>query len=215
MTALLVATIADWLPRLSLLQAIIATIVAASPLGVLAWRFVIKPALNFLRQWKTCVDDVGEIKKALTPNGGNSLYDKVDFAARSSRISQARISTMFDVVVDQPMFEADAKGEFTRVNTAFEKMFETSCDRMSGRGWFNCVIPEDRDQVVREFHHSVADRRALSTMARFVTQVGGFVLIVRLTAQPIEDETTGDVVAWMGTVEQKGAAELGPPAGPR
>src|SRR3954471_1817269 len=90
----LAVSAAEWLPRISLLQGLLGALTVATPL---AWRYAVKPVVAFMRQWKACVADVGQIKAALMPNGGRSLYDKVDMAARSSRINQARISTMFDV----------------------------------------------------------------------------------------------------------------------
>lgn len=213
--------IQDWLESFSLLQKIIG-VPSLAALVMLVWRYVLRPSIEFVRrlnagmvkladfdpaQFRLCIQDVGSIKSALGPNGGRSLYDKVEVAGRSARMSEARLSTMLDVVVDRPLFQADAKGEYTWVNAAFEKAFETSCDDVNGRGWINLVVPEDRDRVVREWRHAIIDCRMFSTMARFRTGRQQRLLIGLWTAQPICDDSTGEVIAWMGAIDPQPAED--------
>lgn len=180
------------------------------------WRYVVRPSVSFVQRlnagmvklaefdplkFATCVSDVANIKAAVGPNGGRSLYDRVEVASRAARMSDARMSTMLDVVVDRPLFQADDKGEYTWVNAAFEKAFESSCDDVCGRGWINLVVPDDRDRVVREWRHAIIDRRAFSTMARFRTSRSHRIVIGSWSAQPICDDSTEEVIAWLGAID--------------
>jgi PAS domain S-box-containing protein len=213
----------EWIQSLSALQALLGVTGLALLTG--SWRYVLKPTIGFVRQFnagnkklaaldpaqlETCVrelatvkEDVAKVRALLGPNGGTSLYDKVTMAGKSALLSQARLSTMFDIVVDRPMFETDAAGQFTSVNAAFEKSFDTSCDDMYGRGWINLLIPEDREPFVRAWHHAIADRRAFRSVARCVTQRTGFMRtgMCSWSMQPILEPSTDNVLAWMGAVE--------------
>lgn len=186
------------------------------------WRYVVRPSVSFIRRlnagmvkladfdpekFAACVSDVANIKAAVGPNGGRSLYDRVEVAGRAARLSEARMSTMLDVVVDRPLFQADDKGEYTWVNSAFEKAFETSCDDVRGRGWINLVVPEDRDRVVREWRHAIIDRRDFSTMARFRTSRSHRLVIGSWSAQPICDDNTEEVIAWLGAIDTQATQE--------
>lgn len=207
----------EWLGSLSLVMKILG-VPSLAAVVMLTWRYVVRPSIDLtyrlnagmvkleafdLTEFKTCVSDVQRIKEAVGPNGGRSLYDRAETAFRSARLNEARLSTMIDVVVDRPMFEANSAGDFTWCNRALENTYETSCDNMAGRGWINLILPEDRDRVVRELRHAVADRRSFQTMARFVTQRAGATVMARFSAQPIVDESAGEpvVIAWMGAID--------------
>ncbi len=215
--------LAEWIQNLSALQAILGVTGLALLTG--SYRYVVKPTVAFVRQFnagnkklaaldpnkiETCLseiaavkDDVARVRTLLGPNGGSSLYDKVTTAGQAALLSQARLSTMFDIVVDRPMFETDAAGHFTSVNAAFEKAFDTSCDDMHGRGWINLLIPEDREPFVRAWHHAISDRRPFRSVARCVTQRTGFLRtgMCSWSMQPILEPGSDTVLAWMGAVD--------------
>lgn len=195
----------QWIENLSVLQAILGASAAAAPI---VWRYVIKPSLAFVRRLNTMGLEikelnasVGRIHANLGPNGGSSLYDRVAAAGRSATFNQALMSTMVDVVVERPVFEAQASGEFSRVNVAFERMYETSCDEMATRGWINLIIPEDRDRVIRDYHHAVRDGRSFSTPARLLTLRSGTLIVARFSARPVCDPSSDVVIGWMGAID--------------
>ena len=214
----------DWIANLTVLQAVLAVLVVVVPV---AWRYALRPSIAFARrinaglvkldafdpvQFATCVAEVARIRVAIEPNGGHSLYDKVSAAGKAAQLGQARLSTMLDVVVERPMFEADEKGDFTWVNAAFEKTFETSCDAMGGRGFINLILPEDRDRFIRDWRHAVQDRRPFITMVRYLTMRSGTHVTGRCSAQPITDEVTEKAIAWMGAIDPVDGRRPQPPA---
>lgn len=195
----------QWIENLSLLQAILGVSAAVAPI---AWRYAIKPAVAFIRRLNAMGLQVQElsasmvqIQATLGPNGGRSLYDRVTAAGKSAVFNQALMSTMVDVVVDRPVFEADAKGLFSRVNVAFEKIYETSCDEMADRGWINLLIPEDRDRVIRDYYHAVSDGRSFSTPARVLTIRNGILIVAKFSARPVRDPSSDVVIGWMGAID--------------
>lgn len=194
-----------WIERLSLVQVVLAVIGVPSLIALVlgGWRRVVLPSVRFIRRVNAALETVERIRETLGPNGGKSLYDKVAVASQAAQLSQARQSAMLDVVVDRPIFEADANGDFTWVNAAFERTFETSCDDMAHRGFINIIMPEARQRFVEDWHHAVADDRAFYSIAWCVTQRGSQprMAICRWSAQPIRDKATGEAIAWMGAIE--------------
>lgn len=180
------------------------------------WVYALRPTARFLVRLNAgaaagiaCQAGLDELRKKLEPNGGDSVYDKVERAAasadaanRSSRITSAKLTTMMDVVVQRALFQADTDGAFTWVNAELEKTFETSCDAMAGRGWVNLLLPADRDRVLREFKHAIRDRRSLVTSTRCVSQRSGVQFVARLACEPVLDEAgDGAVIAWLGAID--------------
>jgi PAS domain S-box-containing protein len=190
-----------WLDRLSLLQIALAVIGVPSliGLGMRLWKRVVKPSVRFVRRVNTALVTVEAISKNLGPNGGKSLYDKIESYGHSQRLSEARLSAVIDVVVDYAQFEADSNGHFTRVNTAFERLIETSTADMVGNGWINVILPQDREHFVKDWQHAVRDCRAFHSSGRFVTQRGLVTFVARCKAEPVLD-STGKVIGWMGAV---------------
>jgi PAS domain S-box-containing protein len=189
----------EFLEGLSLLQTALGVTVVSS-LG-LVWRYVLKPSIAFGRRVSVALAGIERIQAMLGPNGGKSLYDRVDAAGRSAQLSQARLSTMIDVVVERAMFETDERGDFTWVNEAFERTFETSVDEMAGRGWINLIVPADRDRFVRDWRHAVGDNRPMNTMAQYLTLRRGLPITGKVCARPILDDLSGKAIAWMGTID--------------
>ena len=190
-----------WFSNLHIvLQALIAASTVAASLYAV-WRNVIRPARDFLRSLRTMVRSVEEIRSYVGPNGGRSLFDRVNDQGRLQRLHDARLSTVLDVVVDDAMFQTDADGRWTWANSALEKIFETPSDHTVGKGWINLLLPEDRDRAIREWEHAVRDQRDFMTMTRMVTQLRGVELKVRWKAQPIVDELEKKVIAWIGTLK--------------
>jgi len=214
---------APWIDNLYALEAALG-ITGAGVLS-LGWKFMLKPSIAFFRgvsatnlklaafdpaQLHACSKQIADVKgetaqirALLGPNGGSSLYDKVTTAGKAAVMSQARLSTMFDIVVDRPMFETNALGDITSVNAAFERAFDTSCEDMRGRGWINVVIPQDRDPFVRAWHHAISDERPFRSTARCVTQRPGALRsgLCSWSMQPILEPGTDTVLAWMGAVD--------------
>lgn len=167
------------------------------------WKFSVRPTVLFVRQLKDCICDVATIKAAVGPNGGRSLYDKVEAGARAARLIEARLSSILDVVVDRPMFIAGEDGSFSWVNKAFERTFETTLSDAAGRGWINLLLPEDRDRVVKEWIHAVRDKRAFNTRARCLTNIQSALLMGRWSAEPVLDPADDELIGWIGTIEAR------------
>lgn len=164
----------------------------------LAWRFIVKPSRAFIRRLDESMQKVDVMSKALGPNGGSSLADQINVAARSSVLNAARMAAFIDQL-ERPLFETDLDGAYTRVNRSMEDLLGYSSDDMRGRGWITAIHDEDRDRAVREWFHAIADRRAVVIRTKLLSR-RGLVIDARIQAQPMAHESTGDVVAWMGTV---------------
>lgn len=152
-----------------------------------------------LDRLEVAMGKVDSISAALGPNGGKSLGDAVMRIERLSRRTAARVTGLGNVS-DAPFFEADKEGRYIWCNSAFESTFGYSSASMEGMGWVNLIHPEDRERVVRDWKHCVEDKRAIETTCRYVHR-SGTLSAVRVSAFPVPDEVTDEVIGWMGRVE--------------
>lgn len=198
-----------WLTNLTAAQQLVIGLPAMGAAFYSIWRFVLRPIRDFFRRLRATMDHVEEIRGWIGPNGGKSLSDKTNTTSRIARRLEALMSTMFDIIVDRPMFLTDEHGNFTRVNTAFEKVFETTCDRVRGRAWIRLVLPEDRDSVVKEWDFAIkTDERGVDLQGRFVTQGDEpQIALCRLCAEPVIDDGSDKPIGWMGSIEWKAPLE--------
>lgn len=127
------------------------------------WRFIVRPRIVLpiqkhitdMAATKTAVDliapKVDAMSLALGPNGGTSLADSI-------RRSEARQVLMLQTL-PWPTWEANAHGENTRVNVAFERMFQYSSSDLHGNGWKSLLHPDDFNDYVRAWSMTVKDKR--------------------------------------------------------
>lgn len=174
-------------------------------------QFVIKPAYLRAKAFFARVDDtmhkVSVMSVALGPNGGSSLADLIRLTARTSTMNAARVQAFIDSL-DRALFEADLNGEYSRINRAMEALLGYSSDDLRGRGWITVVADEDRDRAVREWFHAIEDRRACVIRTRLLSR-RGTELLVRISAQPMLNDASGEVVAWLGAVDLVAASPDG------
>lgn len=170
--------------------------VIATVLAPVVWRYGMKPVVDFVRRLDASIVMVDRMSKALGTNGGSSLADKIHITAKVSVMNAARMAAFMDQI-ERPLFETDVDGSYTRINRAMEDLLGYSSDDMRGRGWITAVADEDRDRTVREWFHTIEDKRACVIRTRLLSR-RGIVIDARIEAQPMDND--GDIVAWMGTV---------------
>jgi len=101
---------------------------------------------------------VGAIESELKPHGGSSLRDSL------TRVEQMTIGTRAHVRLQYqmnhtPTFEIAVNGAVTWVNRAYIEEYGMGLEDISGNKWLSSIHPDDRERVVREWSHIVADQR--------------------------------------------------------
>ena len=181
-----------------------------------AFRWVYRPCRDSVRvvrreyaQLQHRMRKVDEMHEALGENGGKSLGDIVRKTYGMTQVTDARIDLVTDLL-DRALFEAGPDGKNVRVNDAFTRAFGWTASEMQGQRWVRILHPDDRERYQEEWDAAVLEMRAFRTRARYLTR-GDVVLHVEVFAEPRFDETTRQVIRWLGRVEvlaleQEGAA---------
>lgn len=81
----------------------------------------------------------------LTPNGGTSLADRITQIQRQMSLVNARLAVDW-ATNDAATYECDEHGECINASPQLAKLFETTQERMLGRGWLSHI----RGQAERE-----------------------------------------------------------------
>lgn len=159
-----------------------------------AW--VIRMLLTGRKQVKGLFDKVDTLTKAVDkiaeqfqPNGGSSLYDRID----SIRAYQWNFA---ETLVDKPVWETDERGNCVKANSAYLKLAERTLSEVQGAGWENFLHPDDRAKVFEDWQDAISRKRAYEGTFR-VRSKSGKLYVVRAFASPIET-TSGRLVAYVG-----------------
>lgn len=101
---------------------------------------------------------VSIVERELQPNGGGSLRDmvqRIDWRVGAADAWNRALVEHHGL----PVWEADASGEWMWCSRGLCLMFGAGTDRLYGMGWVSLISPDDRDRVVTEWRHAIADRR--------------------------------------------------------
>lgn len=108
-----------------------------------------------------------EILAELRPNGSSSMRDAVDRiedwmldfdAFRGAHLNTER----------EAMFRTDANGSLFWINRAHQRLLGYSLPEMEGNGWINCVHPDNRSEIVKQWEHTVGDKMELNEDIKFL-----------------------------------------------
>ena len=120
---------------------------------------------NKIKPYTTITDDIGKIKAELTSNSGKSLKDlvkKIEVDVESNTNLTKTILCRQRWILDnrnEPIFEADEKGNFTWVNEAFVKLTKRSCYDLMGTKWKNIIAEPNRDIVYNHWDNAIKEKR--------------------------------------------------------
>lgn len=120
---------------------------------------------NKIKPYTTITDDISKIKTELTSNSGSSLKDlvkKIEVDVESNTNLTKTILCRQRWILDnrnEPIFEADEKGNFTWVNEAFVKLTKRSRIDLTGNKWKNIIAEFDRDSVFNHWDSAIKEKR--------------------------------------------------------
>lgn len=149
------------------------------------------------------IDQVGVMSKALGENGGESLADDirrqgVEQLAQgvTLRLTAAKVDAVSDLI-ERPVFQADARGHWVRVNRTFDLTFGYPSGDVLGMGWVDLIASEDRTRVMAAWGYSIADKRIFRAITQLVSRTN-VPMKCSVVANPI---VAGESINWLGTIE--------------
>lgn len=131
-------------------------------------------------------DDVGMMKREISPNHGSSLRDAVDRIEQAMAIRDfAHQSFLSEIGV--ATFTSDVDGRFTSVNREFCRMTIRTEQEALGDRWINSIPEEDRDRVVSSWRLAVRDKRDWTVRDARIQPESGAPVPVRIFAFAVRD----------------------------
>lgn len=144
-------------------------------------------------------DDIGGIKKELTPNGGSSVKDQVKQAAQNSVLVLGMIRAREDTDDESGSFQTSVDGAWVWASRSTLRWSGRSMLELIGQGWLTAVHPEDRADVRHEWHTAVEDRREFDHTYRYLAPDGKTATRVRTKAIPLLNDRM-EVSGWFGAI---------------
>lgn len=198
---------------------IVSTVMAAlMAVAVPLYRYVLLPrVIRPRRQRNERVDaamgKIDTMAAALGPNGGKSLSDLIHKTAAAAERTEQTTSLLAAAVALNDIRTAEITDLMTnlllefcdeglniRASEAFCRQFGYTPNELLNHGWKNVIHEDDRARMIREFDFAVRERRAFSSVGRFVSKSGGVVLNGHMTANPRFD-VNGTLILFTSRVE--------------
>lgn len=140
------------------------------------------------------------IEYELTNNGGASIKDSIQRIENIVISVEARQRSFFQAQVNDGVFETDANGNYTYVNSTWSRITGIQPTEASGTGWSSAIHPDDRDEVFEDWQNTWKFEREFNLRFRFKTQ-GDIVSDVHVHAVPTRSTKTNKVIGFFGIVK--------------
>lgn len=111
------------------------------------------------------------MSKEFTPNCGSSLRDCINRIENNIDNLRATDHLLLDMS-DIGHFETDGNGDCIWANKKYEEITGLTLLDLLGKGWVNCIHPEDREAVTAEWYAAVHDRRPFIYLFRYLRPNG-------------------------------------------
>jgi PAS domain S-box-containing protein len=171
------------------------------------WKLVGRPAWRSIGRARDLVANATEILRVLhaiekdfRPNGGSSFRDAITRIESWLVTFDERQKALLNLSTDG-LFEADAGGACVYTNREYAEISGLHGREALDNGWIVALHPEDRNRVVTEWRHAVADRRDFLSRYRFSHPCGEVVPVV-CHASAMK-RPTGELIGYIGSVRRE------------
>lgn len=151
-------------------------------------------------QLSSVVDMVKNMDTYFRPNGGNSLFDKVDRIDKNMIISQASNKHILSIIESKnppiASFQNDGTGRCVWVSAEYLKIVGKSGSEICDFGWKNIISQDDFNDVMNAWNDAIRDKRDFD-MTYNIKTIGGE-RKVRCIAKVIKDNS-GNILAYQGS----------------
>ena len=192
-SAITISSVNEW-------AVLIVTIGGAVAVIVAAWKFAraraIAPVVKLFVQ-------IDELSKVVKPNGGTSLYDRVQSIGTLVAQNEARSRTLVESL-GIGEWHSDVSGNCTFINAAACFAINRLPEDFLGRNWLNVVAEFDRERVVKEWDDAIKTHRRFICRYHWIRHDGEHVPI-RVVSSPVRDGG-GSLIGWVALVHFEGDA---------
>lgn len=178
------------------------------------WQKVLEGQSAFAENQDKIAKTLNEVVNQLRPNGGTSIFDMAKAAQKKSEENNAQLKVLVDeiqhvksyqwnfaeTVAMKPVWETDASGYCIRVNGLYAKLAERDPAELTGNGWENFILPEDRTRVATSWGEAVERNRNFEEEFRVRSKTGK-IYRVKAIAVPLR-LPSGKVTSYVGRYEE-------------
>lgn len=160
------------------------------------------------RQKREEADTLQFIANQLRPNGGSTIFDKVNEVAAKQATGFEKITERLDHVSaiqeaaldasESAVWQADENGFHTSINHRFEEILKCTIEDIRGTNWKNIVHIDDLPRVASTWESAVREGRTYKTTHRIYTGDKQLVTIFS-QANPMRDSLK-KITGWFGTI---------------
>ena len=140
------------------------------------------------------------IEYELTNNGGASMKDTLQRIENVVLSVEARQRSFFQAQVNDGVFEADAHGNYSYVNSTWSRITGVQPSDAYGTGWSSAIHPDDRDEIFEDWQDTWKYSREFNMKFRFKTQ-SNIISDVHVHAVPTRSTKTNEVIGFFGIVK--------------
>lgn len=143
-------------------------------------------------------EKIDKISATLGPNGGTSLYDKVNSIDKKISVADARgasLNSVFGLVE----WQSDINGQTLKINDVACRMTRRPESDFLGNNWMNVLHAEDEEAVLDEWRDSLKNQKDFRMKFRWTTSESETVF-VEAVAKPVYD-SGGKLHGYLGTAK--------------
>jgi PAS domain S-box-containing protein len=123
------------------------------------------------------------------------VFTGIDITARKR--AETEIQALIDTI-PQFVWTGRPNGSHDSFNQRWRDYTGQSTEEAQGKGWLQCIYPEDRQRVLSEWQCAVQTGRVYETEARLRQGTTGEYRWFLTRAMPVRDEA-GQIIKWFGT----------------
>ncbi len=164
-------------------------------------KYVLRPFISYLVQKSK---RIVRIFSELVPNGGNSMWDKIDRmdkrtqALVDSQLTGLHLIRMVASHTAKIMWTADKDGNTDWMNEHWMDKTGIPIAHSMGYGWLNGLHSDDREWVIEAWQAAVEHGRDFIETFRLEHDVTNKITTVKAKASPIKDPNNHHIAGWTG-----------------
>jgi PAS domain S-box-containing protein len=197
-------------------QALVGIVAGAGAIGAI-YLYVSKKIVIPVKKYFSSISDsigqipkinnqISEISKELSTNGGMSIKDSVNRIDKNMHYLEQRQKAILTSSKQICYFETDSRGNVTTVNRLYQRLTNRTIEELLGYGWLNTIEESDREEVRSEWNRCISNIEEFHDIF-YIQNTDGIKYRVRIEAFPIKskDDSLLGYVGFLKEVEANGA----------
>lgn len=140
-----------------------------------------------------------QVTEQFKANGGSSVRDQLNRIEVGMSANKGRIWALMNNS-ELAIWESTADGGCVYVNKTGLRWLGRTNSEMTGRGWINSIVREDRARVIEEWHAAVTDQRTFELTYGWLAS-DDTEFEVHAQSHPLRD-SNNNITGWIGICER-------------